>query len=143
MEDIYYEAAHIGGSKGRYLYSSMIGNYLNNGAVHAVKNLTTPTLIIGSREMNKYALALDDYHKVNSNIEIVKLTEAETINELNKPNTMFDAKTIIALQHYLLKISLYINHYTNKERGINICCVIYVKKILQLFFLAKKKMEKE
>lgn len=40
----------------------------------------------------------------DEDIEIVKLTEAETINELNKPNTIFDAKTIIALQHYLLKI---------------------------------------
>ena len=89
MEDIYYEAAHIGGSKGRYLYSSMIGNYLNNGAVHAVKNLTTPTLIIGSREMNKYALALDDYHKVNSNIEIVKLTNGNLYPHMEVPEKVY------------------------------------------------------
>ena len=89
MEDIYYEAAHIGGSKGRYLYSSMVGNYLNNGAVHAVKNLTTPTLIIGSREMNKYALALDDYHKVNPNIEIVKLTNGNLYPHMEVPEKVY------------------------------------------------------
>ena len=74
MEDIYYEAAHLDSSNGRYLYASTIGNYMNNSILHAVKVLTTPTLIIGSRELNKYALALDDYHKENASIEIIKLT---------------------------------------------------------------------
>ena len=55
MEETYYEAAHIGGSNGRYLYSSLLGNYLNNNITHAVKAISTPTLIIGSKELkNKY-----------------------------------------------------------------------------------------
>lgn len=37
-------------------------------------------------------------------IEIVKMTLDEVLNELNNPNTLFDMKTIIAIQHYLLKI---------------------------------------
>jgi len=89
MEDIYYEAAHLNGSNGRYLYSSMIGNYLNNGAVHAVKNLTIPTLIIGSRDISKYALTLDDYHKVNSNIEIVKLTNGNLYPHMEVPEKVY------------------------------------------------------
>lgn len=89
MEDIYYEAAHLDGSNGRYLYSSMIGNYLNNGVVHALKNITTPTLIIGSREMNKYALALDDYHKENQSIEIVKLTNGNLYPHMEVPEKVY------------------------------------------------------
>ena len=30
MKDAYYESAHTGGSNGRFLYSSLIGNYVNN-----------------------------------------------------------------------------------------------------------------
>lgn len=89
LEDIYYEAAHLDGSNGRYLYSSMIGNYLNNSALHAVKNLTTPTLIIGSKEMNKYALTLDDYHKINKTIEIVKLTNGNLYPHMEVPEKIY------------------------------------------------------
>ena len=89
MEDIYYEAAHISGSDGRFLYSSMIGNYLNNGITHALKSLSTPTLIIGSREMNRYTLALDDYHKVNQNIEIKKLTHGNLYPHMEVPEKVY------------------------------------------------------
>ena len=89
MEDIYYEAAHLNGSNGRYLYSSMIGNYLNNGISHALKNLTTPTLIIGSKEMNKYALVLDDYHKLNESIEIKKITNGNLYPHMEVPEKVY------------------------------------------------------
>ena len=89
MEDIYYEAAHLNGSNGRFLYASMIGNYLNNGAMHAVKNLTTPTLIIGSKEINKYALALDDYHKLNQNIDIKKITNGNLYPHMEVPDKVY------------------------------------------------------
>ena len=36
-------------------------------------------------------------------IEIVKMTIDQVLTELNKPNTLFDMKTVIAIQHYLLK----------------------------------------
>lgn len=89
MEDIYYEAAHLNGSNGRFLYSSMIGNYLNNGAVHAVKTLNTPTLIVGSKEMSKYTLVLDDYHKLNNSIEIVKLTNGNLYPHMEVPEKVY------------------------------------------------------
>ncbi len=73
LEDAYYESAHIGGSNGRFLYSSMLGNYLNNNISHALKKLSTPTLIIGCKEMKHYEHVLDDYHKLNPNLEIVRI----------------------------------------------------------------------
>ena len=36
-------------------------------------------------------------------IEIVKMTKEQVITELNNPNTLFDMKTVIALQNFLLK----------------------------------------
>ena len=85
MEDIYYEAAHKNGSNGRFLYSSLLGNYVNNTITHAVKSMTTPTLIIGSAEMKKYALALDDYHKVNQNIDIIRITNGSLYPHMEIP----------------------------------------------------------
>jgi len=85
IEDIYYEAAHKNGSNGRFLYSSLLGNYVNNSITHAVKTISTPTLIIGSVEMKRYALALDDYHKVNTNIDIVRITNGSLYPHMEIP----------------------------------------------------------
>lgn len=85
IEDIYYEAAHKDGSNGRFLYSSLLANYVNNSITHAVKSILTPTLIIGSVEMKRYALALDDYHKVNSGLDIVRITNGSLYPHMEIP----------------------------------------------------------
>ena len=85
LEDIYYEAAHKNGSNGRFLYSSLLGNYVNNTITHAVKSITTPTLIIGSVEMKRYSLALDDYHKVNNELDIVRITNGSLYPHMEIP----------------------------------------------------------
>ncbi len=85
IEDSYYEAAHKNGSNGRYLYSSLLGNYVNNGITHAVKSLSTPTLIIGSVEMKKYALVLDDYHKLNNRIDIIRINNGSLYPHMEIP----------------------------------------------------------
>ena len=85
IEDIYYEAAHKNGSNGRFLYSSLLGNYVNNSITHAVKSISTPTLIIGSVEMKQYALALDDYHKVNTNLEIIRINNGSLYPHMEVP----------------------------------------------------------
>lgn len=51
-------------------------------------------------EFEEHSLPQD----ADEEIEIVKMTLDEVKLELNKPNTLFDMKTVIALQHYLLKI---------------------------------------
>jgi len=96
IEEVYYEAAHIHGSNGRYLYSSMLGNYLNNNMTHAIKSLSTPTLIIGSKEMKRYALALDDYHKVNPNLEIIRITNGNLYPHMEVPE-----KIVSIIEDYL------------------------------------------
>lgn len=88
IEDIYYEAAHKNGSKGRFLYSSLIGNYVNNSISHAVKTITTPLLIIGSVEMKHYELALDDYHKVNPNLDIIRINNGSLYPHMEIPEKL-------------------------------------------------------
>lgn len=85
MEDIYYESAHKKGSNGRFLYSSLLGNYVNNSITHAVKSISTPTLIIGSVEMNRYELTLDDYHKVNPNLDIIRINNGSLYPHMEIP----------------------------------------------------------
>ena len=88
LKDTYYEAAHTGGSNGRFLYSSLLGNYLNNTATHAVKKLTTPTLIIGCKQIKNYELALDDYHMINPNLEIVRINNGSLYPHMEIPEKM-------------------------------------------------------
>ena len=93
IEDIYYEAAHKNGSNGRFLYSSLIGNYLNNSISHALKSISTPVLIIGSVEMKHYELTLNDYHKVNSNLDITRINNGSLYPHMEIPekiNTLIE-----------------------------------------------------
>ena len=85
LKDTYYEAAHTNGSKGRFLYSSILGNYLNNNISHALKKLSTPTLIIGSNNIKGTTHKLDDYHKLNSNLNIVRIMNGNLYPHLEIP----------------------------------------------------------
>ena len=59
LEDTYYESAHLDKSNGKYLYSSIIANYLNINMVHAVKNIDKPVYIIGSTDKPKNIDVMD------------------------------------------------------------------------------------
>ena len=98
IEDIYYEAAHTSGGNGKYLYSSTLGNYLNNNINHAVKDITIPTLIIGSKEIKNNELNLDDYHRLNSTINISRITHGNLYPHMELPE-----KIAIMIENYLTK----------------------------------------
>lgn len=89
IEDSYYEAAHKNGSNGRYLYSSLLGNYVNNSITHAIQSISTPTLLIGSVEMKPYALALDDYHKANPGLDIIRIHNASLYPHMEIPEKIY------------------------------------------------------
>lgn len=85
LEDTYFEAAHTNGSNGRFLYSSLLGNYLNNNISHALKKMSTPTLIIGSNNIKGTTHKLDDYHKLNPNLNIVRIMNGNLYPHLEIP----------------------------------------------------------
>lgn len=96
QEETYYEAAHTNGSNGRYLYSSILGKYFNNTITHAVKSLTTPTLIIGSKEIKNYALSLDDYRRINPKLKITKITNGNLYPHMEVPE-----KIVTIIEEYI------------------------------------------
>lgn len=85
LEDTYFEAAHTNGSNGRFLYSSLLGNYLNNNISHALKKMTTPTLIIGSNNIKGTTHKLDDYYKLNPNLTILRIMNGNLYPHLEIP----------------------------------------------------------
>ncbi len=85
LKETYYEAAHTSGSNGRFLYSSLIGNYMSNPITHAIKKIETPTLIIGCKELPKYEFALNNYHKVNPRLSIIRLNSRSLYPQLEIP----------------------------------------------------------
>jgi pimeloyl-ACP methyl ester carboxylesterase len=96
LKDTYYEAAHTNGSKGRFLYSSKLGNYLNNNISHALKKLSTPTLIIGSNNIKGTTHKLDDYHKLNPNLNIVRIMNGNLYPHLEIPE-----KTVTLINNFI------------------------------------------
>ena len=71
IEDTYYQAAHSNNSNGKYLYSSILSNYININMYHAIKNINTPINETGIAQKGmKAALA------VPKNIYVTALTKA-------------------------------------------------------------------
>ena len=96
LKDIYFESAHINGSKGRFLYSSMVGKYINNSIIHALKKLDTPTLLIGSNNIKGTTHKLDDYHKYNSSLTIVRIKDCGLYPHMEIPE-----QTLTAIENFL------------------------------------------
>lgn len=90
MEETYYEAAHTNGSNGRYLYSSLLGNYLNNTMTHAIKDLSKPTLIIGNTG--------DDYQEINPMIDMVTIVDCNLYPHMETPD-----EVSITIEEFLQK----------------------------------------
>ena len=85
LEDIYYEAAHLGKNNGKYLYASLISNYLNMNMKHTVKHINKPVYIIGARNLKGNINILDTYHKLNTKFNIVQVSNANLYPHMEIP----------------------------------------------------------
>lgn len=82
MEDAYYESAHLGENKGKYLYSSLLGNYVNINIAHALKKIDKPVYLIGSRGIKNNIHILEEYRKLNSKFEIYMTSNSNLYPQL-------------------------------------------------------------
>ncbi len=89
-KDAYYEAAHMDNSNGKYLYSSLLGNYMNIDLRHAVKKITKPVsfFIISSDIKANYKTA-QEYRKLNSNIDITYVSNCKLYPQLENPEKVY------------------------------------------------------
>lgn len=84
-EDTYYEAAHSKNSNGKYLYSSIHTNYININIKNAVKKIQKPVYIISSTDIKNNFDLVNQYHKLNSNIEIINISNSKLLPQLETP----------------------------------------------------------
>lgn len=90
MKETYYESAHLGNSKGKFLYSSLHSKYMNLNIAHAVKKISKPTYIIGSKNMIGNLQVLDDYHKTNTKLEITYISNCNQYPHMELPDKTFN-----------------------------------------------------
>lgn len=88
MEDAYYESAHLGENKGKYLYSSLLGNYVNINIAHALKKIDKPVYLIGSRGIKNNIHILEEYRKLNSKFEIYMTSNSNLYPQLEAPENI-------------------------------------------------------
>lgn len=80
--DMYYKAAHLNESKGKYLYASIVGKYTNINIIHALKLIKNPVHFIVTDAAKKDN---EEYKKYNPNIAIDYMEDAGYLPQLEKP----------------------------------------------------------
>lgn len=85
IENTYHESAHLDGSKGKYLYGSIIGNYTNINIIPALKKIENPIYIIGNRDKESSIHVIDSYVKYDENIETAFISNCSKLPQLEDP----------------------------------------------------------
>ncbi len=91
IEDVYYEAAHQDRSKGKYLYASILGNYMNTNIEHALKYKAENIYLIISRKTNNTLKHIENYQKFNNNMEVITLSGCNHLPQLEVPDKVFSS----------------------------------------------------
>lgn len=92
--DMYYESAHLGNSKGKYLQSSMDANYTNIHIVHALKKINNSIFIIGSKEQEDCTEILKSYQKYNPSIEAAEIPHSKYLPQMEVPEKFLNQLTV-------------------------------------------------
>lgn len=83
MLDAYYEASHKGNAK--YLYSSLISNYVNLNIVHGLKNIDNSIFIVEGENESGCQEILSCYSEYNAAIETAVLAHCKHFPHIEKP----------------------------------------------------------
>ena len=73
MEDMFYEAAHLGGFAARFAYASQVGYYTRINVVYALKQIDHSMYIIGGEAMEGMDDTIAGYTHFNPAIEAVRM----------------------------------------------------------------------
>lgn len=91
MIDTFYESAHLGGGKGKYLLSSIVGNYLNTNITHGLKSIKNEVFIIGSKHQSNIEMILEDYKTINPSIKSSLLNKSRFLPHMEVPDLFLAA----------------------------------------------------
>lgn len=86
----YYESAHIGNSKGKYLQSSIQANYTNINIVHALKKINNSIYMIGGEENTSIQHIFQTYMDYNPSIETTLVKHSKYLPQLEMPEQLLN-----------------------------------------------------
>jgi len=83
--DTYYESAHLGNGRGRYLMACIDGKYLNMNIDHALSTTTVPSsILIGSSNSDEEGMA-HTWLKINQSINLYEIPHTSRLPQIEKP----------------------------------------------------------
>lgn len=88
--DSYYQAAHLSGSKAKYLYASLKSDYINCNLISSLKNIDQSIYLIISENLPDAHNTLEQYQVLNPSIEGSFLKNAKYIPSLEDPESILN-----------------------------------------------------
>lgn len=88
LKDMFYASSHNNGGKGKYLFSSILGNFMSQNMKHALKNFNKKVLIIASSDMKENHNIIRQYEK-NTNFSSIYVSGTKLYPHLEKPEKIF------------------------------------------------------
>lgn len=85
LKDTSYQAAHMDNSRGRFLYSSILGNYMNGDIRHAVSKINKPIYLISCRDYKMGLEAAEEYQKLSTHVEVINISNCKLYPHLENP----------------------------------------------------------
>ena len=86
LKDTSYQAAHMDNSRGKFLYSSILGNYMNGDIRHAVSKINKPVYLISCRDYKMGHDAAEEYQRLNTHIEVINISNCKLYPHLENPD---------------------------------------------------------
>jgi pimeloyl-ACP methyl ester carboxylesterase len=76
-------------SSGKYLYSSILGNYMNVNIRRAIESCKKQIIIVASKDVSNNLNTVDEYRKLNSNISVVYISNCKLYPQLENPEKTY------------------------------------------------------
>ncbi len=85
LVDIYYEAAHLGRSRGKHLQACINGNFVNSDCEHTVKNLKNDVLIIEGEAVTEHTEISRSWKNLSDRISSKVIIGAKHLPQIEQP----------------------------------------------------------
>lgn len=89
--DAYFESAHTGNGKGRFIAASLYGNYFADDLSHAAQTCPVPLNIIMGEALEKCDEIVEEWRGTNSSIKVEVIPQTKKLPQLEKPEKTADA----------------------------------------------------
>lgn len=89
IKDTYYESAHAGHSRGKYLFGSILGNYTNINIIPALKKVENPIFLIVSDNHEDSDKIITSYTEYDELIETASISDCGKLPQLEEPEQLY------------------------------------------------------